>query len=89
MGHHGTRRGRAVQKEARTCLGPLRALRLSCALHTPLSSPQICPILLDIINCLDKINSLPPNFPPREHVKAWYRWAPRQGAGAYGHRTVL
>lgn len=33
---------------------------------------QICPILLDIINCLDKINSLPPNFPPREHVKAWY-----------------
>lgn len=68
------------------CFVPVQLICRSAV--APFLCPQICPILLDIINCLDKINSLPPNFPPREHVKAWYRWDPRRGAGAYGGVTV-
>ncbi|GIL79920.1 hypothetical protein Vretimale_12538 [Volvox reticuliferus] len=33
---------------------------------------QICPILLDLINSMDKVKSLPASFPPREKVMAWY-----------------
>lgn len=33
---------------------------------------QICPIMLDLINSMDKIQSLPPNFLPREKVREWY-----------------
>ncbi|GIL52775.1 hypothetical protein Vafri_8558 [Volvox africanus] len=33
---------------------------------------QICPILLDLVNSMDKVKSLPASFPPREKVTAWY-----------------
>ena len=33
---------------------------------------QICPILSELISSLSKIASLPPDFAPKEKVKAWY-----------------
>ncbi|GLC47941.1 hypothetical protein PLESTB_000042100 [Pleodorina starrii] len=33
---------------------------------------QTCPILLDLINSMDKVSSLPPDFPPRHKVLSWY-----------------
>lgn len=33
---------------------------------------QICPVLLDLINSMDKISSLPPNYGPREKMREWY-----------------
>ncbi|KAG2453849.1 hypothetical protein HYH02_002056 [Chlamydomonas schloesseri] len=33
---------------------------------------QICPILLDLINSMDKVATLPPDFAPREKVRQWY-----------------
>lgn len=63
---------------------PLRAthahVTLKALSHNPQSAPcpplltalQICPILLDLINSMDKIATLPPDFPPREKVRVWY-----------------
>lgn len=33
---------------------------------------QICPILLDLVNCMAKVQSLPANFIPKEKAKEWY-----------------
>mmetsp|Transcript_1357 Transcript_1357/g.2164 ORF Transcript_1357/g.2164 Transcript_1357/m.2164 type:complete len:217 (+) Transcript_1357:103-753(+) len=33
---------------------------------------QICPVLIALINSMDKIRSLPPNFGPREKMREWY-----------------
>jgi ESCRT-I complex subunit VPS28 len=33
---------------------------------------QICPILLDLVNCLSKVQQLPPHFPPKNTMKEWY-----------------
>ncbi|EFJ46026.1 hypothetical protein VOLCADRAFT_63009 [Volvox carteri f. nagariensis] len=34
---------------------------------------QICPILLNLINSMDKIKSLPADFGPRAKVMSWYK----------------
>ncbi|KAG2501592.1 hypothetical protein HYH03_000097 [Edaphochlamys debaryana] len=33
---------------------------------------QICPIMLDLMNSMDKVTTLPPSFAPREKIKGWY-----------------
>ncbi|GLC40584.1 hypothetical protein PLESTM_001090000 [Pleodorina starrii] len=43
----------------------------SLKLNVP-AMDQTCPILLDLINSMDKVSSLPPDFPPRHKVLSWY-----------------
>ena len=38
----------------------------------PLICIQICPILMDLMTSMDRIQSLPPNYGPREKIKEWY-----------------
>ncbi|KAF5828560.1 subunit of the ESCRT-I complex [Dunaliella salina] len=33
---------------------------------------QICPLLMDLMTSMDRIQSLPPNYGPREKIKEWY-----------------
>ncbi|KXZ55649.1 hypothetical protein GPECTOR_2g1199 [Gonium pectorale] len=33
---------------------------------------QICPILLDIMSSMDKVQTLPPDCAPRDKVRSWY-----------------
>lgn len=41
---------------------------------------QICPILSDLISSMSKIETLPPEFPPKDKAKSWYQRLYQQAA---------
>ena len=53
------------------CHPPARVHGLSLQRATAVVVLQICPILSDLIQSMSKIESLPPDFAPKDKAKAW------------------